>query len=234
MFPNPGACFLLRSPKRRRQLRHRRTLLGDSETSNKCKFLTIYYNLQSLHFKLLTLRQNVEFLKCLTMNSWHLPGNSFHMSKHPDMVNIENYTTNQVYMVGIARSPVISVGATSCMCRAKCYFQTDCMDPLDDLRFPVGKLMLLEKRYQQHVQGGCSSVQLYTDLIYTPLWGNKKYLRLARYSFSDFPLSLILHHWRHMIVSQYIKPISYISNIVYLSLTIWEEHCSHCASKLII
>ena len=46
MLKKSRGVFFLRSPKRRRQLGHRRTLLGDPETSKKYKCLTIYYIFQ--------------------------------------------------------------------------------------------------------------------------------------------------------------------------------------------
>ena len=52
------------------------------------------------------------FRKCLLSNmsklkSWNVAGNSFRMSKNPDMGKIHNPTKHHVYMVGVARSPVM-------------------------------------------------------------------------------------------------------------------------------
>ena len=65
MLQKSRVVFFLREPKRRRQLRHRRTGLGDFETGEKHKFLGIYSR-HFIHFSKISTFQNVkiEILKC--------------------------------------------------------------------------------------------------------------------------------------------------------------------------
>ena len=63
MLQNSRGAFFLRSPKRRRQLRHRRTGLGGHETGFKTNMNLIYllYLMECFKFTFLTFSKNVDF-----------------------------------------------------------------------------------------------------------------------------------------------------------------------------
>ena len=73
MFQNSGVFFCLRSPKRCKQLGHRRTLLGDPEASKQGKWLTMYSR-YVWHF------QKCWLFKMSNMKSWNIHRNMFHAS----------------------------------------------------------------------------------------------------------------------------------------------------------
>ena len=64
MLPKSRGVFFLRSPKRRRQPPHRRTLLGDPETGKKGKFPPIYDNFYQYITNIFDFFKNVDFSKC--------------------------------------------------------------------------------------------------------------------------------------------------------------------------
>ena len=108
--------FCLRSPKRRRQLGHRRTGLGDHETDKKGWIPADMFDMFQTYW--LFQHVNIEILTC----SWkHVP----HAQKCRYGKRRKS-TTNQVYMVGIARSPVIhGIHNTSPTCLQRVWHNCD-------------------------------------------------------------------------------------------------------------